>query len=429
MSIKDDINKGFTIGDVTTANYDSEAKIKVKEYYELDKLERSKLLELAGQIDIELAKRDIKIEELEEKIDNSSGGNTGDGIYTYYPPKEMGYYVLYKKVIPKSEIDEKCLLTLDKYNALSGYEKFNVDSSLEELGFELPVTLEKVKAYITGKPTGYGAKNLMYICMLFSECIELPTNLNIEYYKTDFKSSYITETMEYYKLFLPKLTVFIGENKELIISEREAMGKWSRIDGNRTPMYNTSACPMMVRYNFNETGDCEISVVCNADYSSNYVLRANVEAELIGSQTYSFRYLIPITDFNVTIIFHNSVLSYIPVNINYYLSDIEVDKIRLLSFKNSVGNQVNEANIQFMVLEDITITADSYSDKRIKVLKNLNFRNIEGKKEIILISGSETVKAELTYSELTIIVPKGETITLKKNNSYVYKGSVINTLQ
>ena len=82
-----------------------------------------------------------------------------------------------------------------------------------------------------------------------------------------------------------------------------------------------------------------------------------------------------------------------------------------------------------MVLEDITITADSYSDKRIKVLKNLNFRNIEGKKEIILISGSETVKAELTYSELTIIVPKGETITLKKNNSYVYKGSVINTLQ
>ena len=67
MSIKDDINKGFTIGDVTTANYDSEAKIKVKEYYELDKLERSKLLELAGQVDIELGKRDIKIEELEEK--------------------------------------------------------------------------------------------------------------------------------------------------------------------------------------------------------------------------------------------------------------------------------------------------------------------------------------------------------------------------
>ena len=85
--------------------------------------------------------------------------------------------------------------------------------------------------------------------------------------------------------------------------------------------------------------------------------------------------------------------------------------------------------MQLMMLEDTIITADSYSDKRVKVLKNLNFRNIDGKKEIILTSGSETVKAELTYSELTIIVPKGETITLKKNYSYVYKSSVINTLQ
>ena len=432
MSVKDNINKGFTIGDITTSKYDDEAKIKVKEYYELDKLERGKLLELAGQVDIELSKRDVKIQELDEKIENSSGGGsggTGDGMYTYYPPSERGYYVLYKKLIPKAEIDEKCQLSLDKYNNLSSSDKFNVDYSLEDMGFELPVTLEKVKEYIEGKPTGFGGKNLMYICMLFSDCIELTTDLNIEYYKTDFKNTYITEATDYYRLFLPKLTVFISENKELIISERQAMGLWRKMDGNKAPMYNTTACPMVVRYNFNENGDCEISVVCSTSYYSNYVLRSNVKAELIGEETYMFRYLIPITDYNITIIFHNSVLAYIPVNLKYYLSDIDVAKIRLLSFKNTVGNQVNEVSIQLMVLEDMTITADNYSDKRVKVLKNLNFRNIEGKKEITLTSGSETIKAELTLSELTIIVPRNETITLKKNYSYVYKGSVINTLQ
>ena len=91
MSIKDDINKGFTIGDVTTANYDSEAKIKVKEYYELDKLERKKMLELAGNVDLELAKRDIKIGILEEKIENvgeNNGGTSETEMKTYYPPSE-----------------------------------------------------------------------------------------------------------------------------------------------------------------------------------------------------------------------------------------------------------------------------------------------------------------------------------------------------
>ena len=74
--IRDSINRGFTVGDVTTVDYDSEAKIKVKEYYELDKLERKKLLELAEQIDAELAKRDIKLEELEERISSGSGAGS-----------------------------------------------------------------------------------------------------------------------------------------------------------------------------------------------------------------------------------------------------------------------------------------------------------------------------------------------------------------
>ena len=46
MSVKDDLNKGFTVGDVTTVNYDDEARIKVKDFYELDKLERTKTLDI-----------------------------------------------------------------------------------------------------------------------------------------------------------------------------------------------------------------------------------------------------------------------------------------------------------------------------------------------------------------------------------------------
>ena len=61
MSIKDEINKGFTVGDITTTKYDDEAIIKVKDFYDLDKLNREKVLQLAGLTDIELAKRDLRI--------------------------------------------------------------------------------------------------------------------------------------------------------------------------------------------------------------------------------------------------------------------------------------------------------------------------------------------------------------------------------
>ena len=70
MSIRDDLNKGFTIGDVTTVNYDDEARIKVKDFYELDRLERTKTLELAGRVDIELVKRDTAIESMSENVSN-----------------------------------------------------------------------------------------------------------------------------------------------------------------------------------------------------------------------------------------------------------------------------------------------------------------------------------------------------------------------
>ena len=70
MSIKDDLNKPFTIGDVTATNFDDEARIKVKDFYELDRLERTKTLELAGRVDVELVKRDTEIENIKENASN-----------------------------------------------------------------------------------------------------------------------------------------------------------------------------------------------------------------------------------------------------------------------------------------------------------------------------------------------------------------------
>ena len=79
MSIKNELNKGFTVGDVTTLKYDDEAKVKVKDFYVLDKMNRKKLLELADLTDTELAKRDVKIEELENEIENIDVGGGGNG--------------------------------------------------------------------------------------------------------------------------------------------------------------------------------------------------------------------------------------------------------------------------------------------------------------------------------------------------------------
>ena len=415
--IKDSINKGFTVGDVTTASYDADAKIKVKEYYELDKLERKKLLELAGQIDTELATRDTKIGELEEKIESGSGtGGSIDGMNTYYTPSEDNYYVLYKKVISRAEIDEKCKLTLDKYNNMTSYEKSNFEYVLSnELGVGLPVTLEKITAFINGKPTGKAEKNLMFICEKFSEGIELQTDLNLEFYSTGMRYDYIVDTLNYYKLFLPKLTIFINSKGELIFSENEAFGSWKMLDGDRAPIYESSGCPIIVGYEVLENGDYEITISLSYYYKSYYLLRTNVKAEKVTKLPNLRKNLKPMTEFNCTSIFYNSVLGYAPVNIDHYLSAVPLEKIKFIHIKNTVGSQTNEVNMQFSLKEDIEVTAGAYTDKKIELFKNLNLLNIDGNVEVILSGTSlEPLKAVLNRSTLTVTIPKGETLTLKK---------------
>ena len=423
MSIKDNINKGFTIGDVTTTNYDSEAKIKVKAYYELDMLERGKVLELAGQVDVELAKRDIKIEKLEEKIDNNgSDGNTETGMYTYYPPEKGGYYTLYKKVILKSEILEKCNLSLDKYNALSGGAKANADNTLLASGFELPVTLEKVKSFINGLLTGYGEINLMYICRLFSECLELKTDLDIEYYKSPTKTVYRSDESEYYRLNLPNLTVYISENNKVVISETEGYGIWLKSDRLNQVSYK-GISPVKVYWEVKVNGDYELTIALREGNTSNYILKTNEKAQVSESLPVNSRYLSPLNEFNYNTIYcDNTGLDKIPVNIGWYLSEIPIEKYWYINIEHIRGSQTSMLEVEIALKETKTITAVS-EDLELELFRNLN---ISGEKEIKL---NGEIKAQLSNSKLIIKVPKGESIELKQGVSYKCKEIFLNTMR
>ena len=91
---------------------------------------------------------------------------------------------------------------------------------------------------------------------------------------------------------------------------------------------------------------------------------------------------------------------------------------------------MNEVNIRLCLKEDITITADSFSDKKFEIFKNLSFSNINEVLDIELIgNNNEIVKGMLTRLNLSIIVPKGESLTLKKGTTYKYRKSYINTFK
>ena len=163
MSIKDDLNKPFTIGDVTTVNFDDEARIKVKDFYELDRLERAKTLELAGKVDIELVKRDTEIENIKEnaidlesdvtdinnrvtEIENSGtgGSESSKGYYTLLDSMSDAY-IFYKFEVPQEELDKLGTLTLDNYNKLSLSDQTTIKNLLAKAGISDPTDIESIK--------------------------------------------------------------------------------------------------------------------------------------------------------------------------------------------------------------------------------------------------------------------------------------------
>ena len=206
MSIRDDLNKGFTIGDVTTVNYDDEARIKVKDFYELDRLERTKTLELAGRVDIELVKRDTAIESMSENISNlendvvevkkditdidgrvteienngTGGGGSSKGYYALMDAMTNAY-VFYKFEVPQEDLDSLGELTLDKYNSLSLSDQTTIKNLLAKVGISDPTDLESIKTELSVANSQLGSM----IIKVYGKSIRIPINKEFSFIVPD----------------------------------------------------------------------------------------------------------------------------------------------------------------------------------------------------------------------------------------------------
>ena len=206
MSIRDDLNKGFTIGDVTTVNYDDEARIKVKDFYELDRLERTKTLELAGRVDIELVKRDTAIESMSENVSNlesdivevkkditdidgrvteienngTGGGGSSKGYYALMDAMTNAY-VFYKFEVPQEDLDSLGELTLDKYNSLSLSDQTTIKNLLAKVGISDPTDLESIKTELSVSNSQLGSM----IIKVYGKSIRIPINKEFSFIVPD----------------------------------------------------------------------------------------------------------------------------------------------------------------------------------------------------------------------------------------------------
>ncbi len=206
MSVKDDLNKGFTVGDVTTTNFDDEAKIKVKDFYELDRLERTKTLELAGRVDIELVKRDTAIESMSENVSNlesdivevkkditdidgrvteienngTGGGGSSKGYYALMDAMTNAY-VFYKFEVPQEDLDSLGELTLDKYNSLSLSDQTTIKNLLAKVGISDPTDLESIKTELSVSNSQLGSM----IIKVYGKSIRIPINKEFSFIVPD----------------------------------------------------------------------------------------------------------------------------------------------------------------------------------------------------------------------------------------------------
>ena len=197
MSIRDDLNKGFVVGDITTTNFDDEAKIKVKDFYELDRLERTKTLELAGRVDIELVKRDTEIENIKENASNlesdvtevknditdidsrvteienngTGGGESSKGYYTLLDSMSDAY-VFYKFEVPQEELDKLGTLTLDNYNKLSLSDQSTIKNLLAKVGISDPTDIESIENELSNPYTLIGSM----ILKVYGSSVRIPVN-------------------------------------------------------------------------------------------------------------------------------------------------------------------------------------------------------------------------------------------------------------
>ena len=208
--IKDIINKGFTVGDVTTTDFDDEAKIKVKDFYELDRLERKKTLELAGRVDTELVKRDAEIKSISENVsnlesdvvevkkdisnidsrvteieNNGTGGGSGSeeskAYYSEAVASSGSALIFYKFEVPQEELDKLGQLSLDYYNKLSPSDQTPVKNALAKIGITDPTDLESMENELSVSGTQVGG----LILKVYGNSIRIPVNKSFTFIVPD----------------------------------------------------------------------------------------------------------------------------------------------------------------------------------------------------------------------------------------------------
>ena len=87
-AIKDYVNQGFAVGDITVSTYDETgARIRIKDFYDLDLIERQRVVNFAGKVDVELLNIENKITvETDGKL---SGYPTKSEVSSDYVPKTL----------------------------------------------------------------------------------------------------------------------------------------------------------------------------------------------------------------------------------------------------------------------------------------------------------------------------------------------------
>ncbi len=134
-AIKDYVNQGFAVGDITVSTYDETgARIRIKDFYDLDLIERQRVVNFAGKVDVELLN-------IENKITVETDGKFSE----YYKSSEID-----TKFYNKSETDGKLSSYPTKSEVSSNYVPKTLEAQESIKGITNFKDMKKQVNYLSG---------------------------------------------------------------------------------------------------------------------------------------------------------------------------------------------------------------------------------------------------------------------------------------
>lgn len=143
--IKDYVNQGFTVGDITVSTFDETgARIRIKDFYDLDLIERQRIVNLAGKVDVELL-----------GIENKITVETDDKFKEYYKSSEIDTKFYNKtdtdsKFYNKAETDSKLNTYATKSEISAGYVPKTLEAQETIKGITNFKDMKKQVNYLSG---------------------------------------------------------------------------------------------------------------------------------------------------------------------------------------------------------------------------------------------------------------------------------------